>query len=96
MPVLALFNSGSEVNAIYPTFAQEIGLLIRPTDVGAQKMDGNPLNTYGIVVTAFSLTDKANRVKFFKKTFMVANINLEVVFGMLFFILSGADVNFLV
>ena len=35
--VSALLNSGSEVNAIHPTFAKELGLPIRPTDVGAQK-----------------------------------------------------------
>ena len=39
--------------------------------------------------------DKANWVRFFEKTFLVANINSEVVFGMSFLTLSGADVNFL-
>ena len=33
--VQALINSGSEVNAIHPTFVKELGLSIRPTDVGA-------------------------------------------------------------
>ena len=40
------------------------------------------------------MIDKANRVKFFKKNFMVANVSLEVVFGMLFFTLSCVDVDF--
>ena len=30
------------------------------------------------------MTDKANRVRFFEKTFLVANISPEVVLGMLF------------
>ena len=30
-------------------------------DVGAQKIDGTTLDTYGMVVTAFLVTDKANR-----------------------------------
>ena len=33
IPILVLFNLGSEVNAIYPIFAWELGLLIRPIDV---------------------------------------------------------------
>ena len=40
MPTLALFNSGSEINTTYPTLAQELGLSLRPTDVGDQKIDG--------------------------------------------------------
>ena len=34
IPVSALFNLGSTVNAILPTFARELGLVIRLTDVG--------------------------------------------------------------
>ena len=37
-PVLALLDSGSKVNAIYPAFVKELGLPIRLTDVGAQKL----------------------------------------------------------
>ena len=33
--VLALLDSGNEVNAVHPTFAKELGLLIGPTNVGA-------------------------------------------------------------
>ena len=94
MPVLALLDSGSEVNAIHPTFAQELGLPIRTTDIGAQKIDGTMLDTFGMMVVAFLVTDKANRVKFFKKTFLVANVSPEVVLGMPFLTLSGADVDF--
>ena len=52
------------------------------------------LDTYGIVVAAFSVIDKANQVKFFEETFSVANISPEVVFRMLFFILCSVDVAF--
>ena len=93
--VSVLFNSGSEVNAIHPTLARELELFIRLTDVGAQKIDGTMLDTFGIIVTAFLVMNKANRVRFFEKTFLVANVSLEIVLGMLFFTLSGVDVNFL-
>ena len=93
--VLALLDSGSEVNAVYPAFAKELIPPIRPTDVGAQKIDGTTLETYEMVVAAFLVEDKANGVRFFEKTFLVANVSPEIVFGMLFFTLSSANIDFL-
>ena len=93
-PVLALFHLGSEVNAMHPAFAERLGLVMRATNVGAQKIDGPIFETYGMVVAAFSVTDQASRIKFFEKTFLVANISSDVVLGMLFLILSGADIDF--
>ena len=59
-PVQALIDSGSEVNAVHPSFVKQLGLSIRPTEIGAQKIDGTMLNTLGMVVAAFSMVDKAN------------------------------------
>ena len=66
-----------------------------PFDVGAQKIDSTTLDTYGMIVAAFSVTDKANQVRFFEETFLVANVSPEVAFGMPFLTLSDADVDFL-
>ena len=52
------------------------------------------LDTHEMVVTAFSVVDKVNRVRFFEETFLVANVSPEVVLGMLFLTVSGADVDF--
>ena len=41
------------------------------------------------------MEDKANQERFFEVIFLVANVSPEVVFGMLFFTLSGANVDFL-
>ena len=90
----ALFDSSSEVNAIHPALARKLGLPVRPTDVAAQKIDGTMLDTLEMVVTAFLVTDKANRVRFFEETFLVANVSLEIVLGMPFLTLSSADVDF--
>ena len=95
MLILALFDLGNEVNVIYPIFAWELGLLIRPTDVGKQKINSITLYTFGMVVTAFLVTDKANWIRFFEETFLVANISPKIVFGMPFLILNSTDVNFL-
>ena len=91
----ALIDLVSEVNTIHPTFARELGLTIRPIDVGVQKIDGTTLNTFGIVVAVFSVTDSANQVRVFEETFLVANVSPKVVFGMLFLTLSDANINFL-
>ena len=53
------------------------------------------LDTYGIFVAVFLVTDKVNQVRFFEKTFLVANIVPKIVFGIIFLILSGVDVDFL-
>ena len=90
-----LFDSGSEVNAIYPTLAQKLGLPVRLIDIEAQKIDGIMLDTFGMVVTAFSVMDKANRIKFFEEIFLIANVSPEIVLRILFLTLSSADVNFL-
>ena len=93
-PVQALIDSKSKINAIHPFFVKQLGLPIRPIDVGAQKIDGTTLDTYGIVVAAISMEDKANRVRFFEEAFLVANVSPKVVLRISFLILSGADVDF--
>ena len=77
------------------TFIKELGLSIRPTDVGEQKIDGTTLDTYGMVVAAFSVMDKINQVRFFEETFLMANVSPEVVFRMFFLTLSNANIDFL-
>ena len=76
-------------------FAERLDLVVQTTNVGAQKIDGTTLETYRIVVAVFSLTDQADRVRFFEETFLVANISPDVILRMLFLTLSGADINFL-
>ena len=95
MLMSVLLDLGSKVNAIHLTFARELGFLIKPTDVRAQKIDGTMLVTFRIVVATFSITDKANQVRFFEKIFLVANISLKVVLGMFFLTLSDENIDFL-
>ena len=93
-PVSAYLDLGSKVNAMHPAFAEKLGLVVQTTNVGAQKIDATTLETYGMVVAAFSVTDQTDRVSFFEETFLVANVSPDVVFGMPFLTLSGADVDF--
>ena len=60
MRILVYFNLDSKFNAIHPTFAKELGLSIRPIDIKAQKIDDIMLDTFEMIVAAFSLTNNAN------------------------------------
>ena len=92
--IQALLDSGSEVNAMNPAYAKKLGLRIRQTDVGAQKIDGSHLDTFGMVIAGFSLQNKLGKVRFFQETFLVADTRMEVVLGMPFLTLSNADIRF--
>ena len=92
--VSALFDISSEVNAIHPTFAKKLGLVLRSTNIDAQKIDGLAFEIYRIVIAAFLMTDQADRVRFFEETFLLANVSPDVVFGMFFLTLSIADIAF--
>ncbi len=79
-----LLNSKSEVNAMSQAFTQQLGLKIRKTNVGAQKIDGTTLETYGMVVSTFSVSDKDGRERFFEKSLLLANVSPDFMFGLPF------------
>ena len=93
--VKALVDSGSEVNAMTPDYAAKLGLKVRKTDIGTQKIDSSTLEIFEMVLADFYLEDKLGRAQFFQKTFLLANISTEVVLGLPFLTLSNADVQFL-
>ena len=92
--VRALLDSGSKVNAISPAYAKRLGFKTRKTDVGAQKIDGYALETFGMVIADFQVENKGDRPKFFQETLLVADTKVEVVLGMPFLKLSNANVSF--
>ena len=90
----ALLNSGSKVNAISLAYAKRLGLKTWKINVGAQKIDGSALETFGMVITDFQMKDKGGRPRFFQETFLVTDVKFEVVLGMLFLKISNADIAF--
>ena len=92
--IRALIDLGSEVNIMHPTYATKLGLRARKIDVGAQKIDGSHLHTFGIVIADYLVKDKLGKVRFFQETFLLANIGLEVVLEMLFLTVNKADIWF--
>lgn len=76
-----LLDSKSIVNAIHPNFAKELGFFIKPKNVWTQKINGR---TYRMIIEAFLIINKIYSIRLFEKTFLIANINLKVVFEMFF------------
>ena len=77
---------------MHPAYATKLGFRTRKTDLSAQKIDRSHLDIFGMVIADYSVKNKLGRVQFFKGTFLLANIGLEVVLGMLFLTLSKADI----
>ena len=92
--VRALIDSGSKINAMHPAYTTKLGLRTRKIDIGAQKIDRSHLDTFGMVIADCSIKDKLRRVRFFQKTFLLANIGLEMVLEISFLILTKADIRF--
>ena len=44
-----------------PPFAATLNLIIQATNVGAQKIDGSPLETYSMASAGFSLQDNLGK-----------------------------------
>ena len=49
-----------------------------------------------MVIAGFQIKNMLDNVQFFQKTFLLANINMKVVFGMLFITLSNANSQFVI
>ena len=92
--VQALIDSGSEVNAMHPDFAKKLGLQVLSTNVGAQKIDGSKLDTFGMVIASFSVEDKKGRSRFFQEIFLFADISMYVALGVPFLTLSNVEIDF--
>ena len=63
--VQALIDFGSEVNAMTLGYASKLGLKIRSTNVGAQKIDSSTLKTFRMVLVSFQVENTLERARFF-------------------------------
>lgn len=90
--VKTLLDFGSKINTMMPAFALKLGLKVRPTNFGAQKIDGSIFKTFEIVLASFQVKDKLGKARFFQETFLLADISVEVGLEMPFFTLSNTDI----
>ena len=73
-------------------YTSKLGLKICYINVRAQKIDGFTFKIFGIVIASFQIEDKIGKARFFQETFLLADINMEVVLDMLFLIFSNTDI----
>ncbi len=92
--VKALIDSVGEVNAMTSVFIAKLGLRPRPINIGAQKIEGSLLKTHSMALARFSIQNSLERVRLFKKTFLLADTSMKVVLVMPFLSFSNADVEF--
>lgn len=92
--VYALSNFDNEINIINSTYIAKLGFKVQPTNVRTQKIDNSTFKKFRIISTSFQVKKKFKKALFFPKTFLLANINLNIVLNMLFLIFSNIKVLF--
>lgn len=60
----------------------------------AQKIDSTILESFKIVIAAFLIYNRAKKICFFKKIFLLADFNINMALGILFHILSNTNIHF--
>ncbi len=75
-------------------YTVKLGLTNWETNVGAQKIDGSPLETHNMASARFSFQNSLRKVRFFNETFLLIDTSIEVDLGMLFLAFSNADIQF--
>ncbi len=70
-----------------PTFVVELFTTWK-ISVGAQKINGLPLETYSMALARFLLHDSLGKVRFFEETFLLTHTNIKVVLEMPFYPLA--------
>ena len=77
-----------------PAFASQLSPKIQKINIGAQKIDGTTLKTYELIIFTFFVSNKDDGKRFFKESFLLAEVKLERVLGMLFLTMSNIDIDF--
>lgn len=67
--VEALIDLGSKVNVMQPSFAKKLDIRIYKTNVGAQDIDDNKLEIYGMLTALWQVYDKNQKFCFIFKLF---------------------------
>ena len=67
--MMALIDSGSEVNTMHPVYVMKLGFRARKIDVCAQKIDGSYLDIFGMVIVDCSVKYKLGRVNTSRRPF---------------------------
>ncbi len=89
-----LVDSKSKVKAISQALVLPLGPKIQKTNVRAQKSNVIILETNKMIISTFFILDKDSKGRFFEKNFLLTDVKLDIVFGILFLIMNNIDIYF--
>lgn len=75
-------------------YAFKLGFWVHRINVEAKKIDDSTLKMIRIVLASFELEKKLGKSTFFHKTFLLADISVEVVLMMFFLTFSNVELLF--
>ena len=78
-----------------PDFAEKLDLQVYKTIVDVQKIDGTKLDTFGIVIVLFFVEDKEEWFQFFERSFLLADISMNIALERFFLSFSNIEINFI-
>lgn len=90
-----LLDSGSEANLVSQKFIKQMNLPT-PTMSNTKKLitiDGRRVQTYGVHLLNFEITDRLGRTRFFKDTFLACDCENTFVLGMPWLSLANPDID---
>lgn len=67
-----------------PSFTRKLGFFIWKTNVGWQKINGSRLKSFEMVIVFYLVNNKSKSFLSFEKTFLLADISINIAFQMLF------------
>lgn len=93
--VQALLDLGNKLNAMKLAYALKLGLKVCHTNIEAQRIDDSIFEILQIALASFQVEYKLRKVRFFHKSFLLADTSIKMMLEMLFLTFSNADKVFL-
>lgn len=76
------------------SFTKKSSLYISKINVRAKKIDNIKLKFFGIIIICFLIDNKNKKSRLFKKTFLLADISMNITLEISFLILNNIKINF--
>ncbi len=90
----ALIDLDSKDNAMHSVYTTKLGLRVRKTNFGVQKIDWYCSKTFSMVIANFLVNDKLDEIWFFWDNFLFTNNNMKLALKIFFFTFRSANITF--
>lgn len=89
-----MINFGSKINAITFIYTTKLGFVTKTTNISTPKIDSLLQKTYKMALARLLLQNKLEKVWFFEKKNLLANISVEMILKRFFLFFSNAKIQF--